>query len=130
MVDQEIYEKFIDWLGKTWWGLPDSEQLLPLIHASYTAEEAKFLTGFPFTGRSLEELADLNAPTSNQLRCIINTIRFPFWIHPGVWAAACACTNVRRIPWHWNVRKKSKIRRQPCGNTGCALWQIAKLAYR
>jgi len=26
MSEQEIYEEFIDWLGKTWWGLPDSEQ--------------------------------------------------------------------------------------------------------
>ena len=31
MAEQEIYQKFIDWLGKTWWGLPDSEQLLPML---------------------------------------------------------------------------------------------------
>ena len=68
MAEQEIYEEFIDWLGKTWWGLPESEQLLPLIQARYTVEEAKFLTGFPFTGRSLEELADLNSTTPDQLR--------------------------------------------------------------
>ena len=28
MPEQVIYEEFIDWLGKTWWGLPDSEQLI------------------------------------------------------------------------------------------------------
>jgi hypothetical protein len=28
MAEQEIYEEFIGWLGKTWWGLPDSQQLI------------------------------------------------------------------------------------------------------
>ena len=37
MSEEEIYQKFISWLGKTWWGLPDSDQLLPLIKARYTA---------------------------------------------------------------------------------------------
>jgi hypothetical protein len=27
MSEQEVYQNFIDWLGKTWWGLPDSEHL-------------------------------------------------------------------------------------------------------
>jgi hypothetical protein len=27
MIDQEIYEHFIGWLGKTWFGLPESEHL-------------------------------------------------------------------------------------------------------
>ena len=57
MSEQEIYEKFIAWLGKTWWGLPDSDQLMPIIQARYTVEEAEFLTGMPFRGSSLEELA-------------------------------------------------------------------------
>jgi hypothetical protein len=35
--------------------------LLPLIKARYTTEEAKFLTGFPFSGRSLAELGDLKS---------------------------------------------------------------------
>jgi len=30
MADPDVYRNFIDWLGKTWWGLPDSDQLLPL----------------------------------------------------------------------------------------------------
>jgi len=67
MSEQEVYQNFIDWLGKTWWGLPDSEQLLPLIKARYTAEEAKFLTGFPFSGRSLEDLSDLKSMAPDQL---------------------------------------------------------------
>ena len=57
MSEQEIYEKFIDWLGKTWWGLPDSDRLMPIMKSRYTVEEAEFLTGMPFHGLSLEELA-------------------------------------------------------------------------
>ncbi len=48
MSDEVIYQKFISWLGKTWWGLPDSAHLLPLIQSRYSVEEAQFLTGFPF----------------------------------------------------------------------------------
>jgi hypothetical protein len=33
MSELEIYQKFIAWLGKTWWGLPDSTHLMPLIQA-------------------------------------------------------------------------------------------------
>jgi NAD-dependent dihydropyrimidine dehydrogenase PreA subunit len=58
MSEQEIYEKFIEWLGKTWWGLPESDQLMPIIKARYTVEEAEFLTGMPFSGSTLEELAE------------------------------------------------------------------------
>jgi electron transport complex protein RnfB len=57
--DEDIYQQFIDWLGKAWWGLPDSEHLLPTIQSFYTPEEAALLTGIPFSGRSLEELAEL-----------------------------------------------------------------------
>jgi len=67
MPEESIYRDFIDWLGKTWWGLPESDQLLPLIKARYTPEEAEFLTGFPFSGRSLEELADLKSMATDQL---------------------------------------------------------------
>lgn len=51
MLEQEIYEKLVDWLGKTWWGLPDSDQLMPIIRARYTLEEAEFLTGMRFMDR-------------------------------------------------------------------------------
>jgi hypothetical protein len=68
MAEQEIYRKFIDWLGQTWWGLPDSDHLFPLIKARYTVAEAKFLTGFPFSGRSLEELAEMKSVAADQLK--------------------------------------------------------------
>ncbi len=39
MSQKEIYEEFVDWLGKTWWELPESEQLMPIIKARCTAEK-------------------------------------------------------------------------------------------
>ncbi|MCP4668135.1 MAG: hypothetical protein GY849_17435, partial [Deltaproteobacteria bacterium] len=59
MSDKEIYTRFIEWLNKTWWGLPESEHLMPTIMAFYTPEEAALLTGIPFSGNSLEELAEM-----------------------------------------------------------------------
>ena len=59
MDERDIYQRFIDWLNQTWWGLPDAPELLPLIKARYAPEEAALLTGIPFSGRSLEELAAL-----------------------------------------------------------------------
>ena len=55
----ETYERFIDWLRQSWWGLPPSDSLLPTITAAYTPGEAEFLTGFPHTATTLEQLAEL-----------------------------------------------------------------------
>jgi NAD-dependent dihydropyrimidine dehydrogenase PreA subunit/DNA-binding transcriptional ArsR family regulator len=55
----QIYNDFTGWLNKTWWGLPKSDELLPLIQARYTPEEADLLTGMPYSGRTLEELAKI-----------------------------------------------------------------------
>ncbi|MFC1990248.1 hypothetical protein ACFLVW_06845, partial [Chloroflexota bacterium] len=54
MPEQQIYLRFIDWLKQTWWGLPEADELMPLIMASYTPEEASLLTGMPFSGKNLE----------------------------------------------------------------------------
>ena len=68
MTEQEIYRDFIAWLGKTWWGLPDSDQLMPLIKARYSVEEAAFLTGMPFSGNDLAELAELKGRDPAELQ--------------------------------------------------------------
>jgi Na+-translocating ferredoxin:NAD+ oxidoreductase subunit B len=59
MTDQEIYERFITWLGKAWVGLPESEHLIPTIKAFYTPEEAALLNGLPLSGKTLEALAEM-----------------------------------------------------------------------
>jgi ferredoxin len=59
MSQREVYKRFIDWLKQTWWGLPEADELMPLVMARYTPEEAALLTGMPFSGRNLEELAEM-----------------------------------------------------------------------
>ncbi len=59
MSEEEIYQNFVDWLGKTWWGLTPSKQLMPLMKARYTIEEAEFLIGVPHSATTLEDLAQL-----------------------------------------------------------------------
>ena len=59
MKEEEIYKNFIDWLRTAWWDLPEADELMPLIKARYTAEDAALLTGMPFKGQSLEELAEM-----------------------------------------------------------------------
>ncbi len=71
MSEQEVYLRFINWLKQTWRGLPEADELMPLMMTSYTPEEASLLTGMPFSGRNLEELAEMKqmdpAELSNQL---------------------------------------------------------------
>jgi len=59
MTDQEIYEKFIEWLDNPVMEFTESEAMMPMITSHVTPEEAEFLTGFPMSSKSLEELADL-----------------------------------------------------------------------
>lgn len=67
MSEQKIYNKLIQWLNRAWFGLPDSEHLLPAIMAFYSPEEAELLTGFPFKGTPLETLADAKGIEPSQL---------------------------------------------------------------
>jgi formate hydrogenlyase subunit 6/NADH:ubiquinone oxidoreductase subunit I len=67
MSDKEVYTQFVQWLRKTWWGLPESEHLMPTIMTFYTPEEAVLLTGIPFSGNSLEELAEMKGMEPDDL---------------------------------------------------------------
>jgi len=68
MSEQEIYQRFMDWLKQTWWGLPEADELVPLIRATYTTEEALLLTGMPLSGRNFEELAEMKQMDPVELR--------------------------------------------------------------
>lgn len=59
MSEQEVYARFIDWLKQSWWDLPEADELMPLVMASCTPEEAALLTGIPFSATNLEELAEM-----------------------------------------------------------------------
>ena len=38
--ERGIYTRFIEWLRQSWYGVPDSDVLLPYVAARYTPEEA------------------------------------------------------------------------------------------
>jgi hypothetical protein len=59
MSEREVYARFIDWLRQSWWDLPEADELIPLVMASFTPEEASLLTGIPFSATNLEELAEM-----------------------------------------------------------------------
>jgi ferredoxin len=65
--DEAIYRELIDWL-KLGWHLPETEELLPLVKARYSPEEAAFLTGMPLQPTKLEELAEAKGMDPAELR--------------------------------------------------------------
>jgi hypothetical protein len=65
--DEKVYEHLTEWLKQTWWGLPDADELMPLIKATYNPEEAALLTGIPFSSKRLEELAQMKQMEPVQL---------------------------------------------------------------
>ena len=74
MPEKEIYSRFIAWLDKGWWHLPDSEHLLPSMKAFFTPEEAELLTGFPFKPTELKELADLKGCEPDDLAAKLDVL--------------------------------------------------------
>lgn len=68
MSEQEVYQRLIDWLRQSWWGLPEADELMPLIMVTCTPEEASLLTGMPFSGRNVEELAEMKQMDLAELR--------------------------------------------------------------
>ncbi|MCX5852502.1 MAG: 4Fe-4S dicluster domain-containing protein [Deltaproteobacteria bacterium] len=56
---KEIYRAFIEWMKNGWYGVPESDEVEPLMMARYSPEEATLLTGFPFAPMSLDELSQL-----------------------------------------------------------------------
>ena len=67
----KVYNQFIDWIGKAWWELPPSEFLLPMIKASYTPEEAAFLTGIPLHSTTIEDLIKLKSIAREELEPLL-----------------------------------------------------------
>ncbi len=57
MTDQEIYQRFIDYLNNPVFGFTESEHMMPMIRSFITPEEAELMTGFPTTDTSLDEIA-------------------------------------------------------------------------
>ncbi len=68
MSEQEVYFRLIDWLKQHWLPLPDTDKLIPIVKAAFTPEEASLLIGIPFSGRNLEELAEIKQMDPAELR--------------------------------------------------------------
>lgn len=65
--ERKVYEDFIGWLKNSWYGVPSSDILLPYVVARYTLDEAKLLTGMPFSLKAIDELAKLKGMVKEDL---------------------------------------------------------------
>ncbi len=59
MTNDEIYQRFIDYVDNPVWKFTESEHKMPMITSFLTPEEAAFLTGFPLSSKTLEEIAEI-----------------------------------------------------------------------
>ena len=66
MSEEAVYREFIEWFGRGW-PLPESDELLPLMKARFSPEEAAFLTGMPHGLTPLEKLAEEREVDAAQL---------------------------------------------------------------
>jgi hypothetical protein len=64
--EEAVYREFIEWFGRGW-PLPESDELLPLMKARFSPEEAAFLTGMPHGLTPLEKLAEEREVDAAQL---------------------------------------------------------------
>jgi formate hydrogenlyase subunit 6/NADH:ubiquinone oxidoreductase subunit I len=74
MPQDDAYRRLIDWFRKTKIYMPESEQLLPLIKASYTVEEAELLTEMPLTLTAIDELAKLKSKDPEALQAKLDAL--------------------------------------------------------
>jgi NAD-dependent dihydropyrimidine dehydrogenase PreA subunit len=66
--DREIYIRLIEWMSKSWYSQPISDNSIMLMAYRYTPEEAEWLTGFPLSPKTLEELAGYKNPDPGELK--------------------------------------------------------------
>ncbi len=67
MTDEEIYQGFIDYMDNPVWKFTESEHKMPMIKSLFTPEDAAFLTGFPHSGKTLEEIAEIKKMDAAEL---------------------------------------------------------------
>jgi len=56
-MNDRTYEAFVEWMRRSGTYVPESDELMPLVRACYSKEEARLLTGMPFTPTDPEDLA-------------------------------------------------------------------------
>ena len=68
MSKDDVYERLMAWLKLADPGLSDSEDMIELINARYTPEDAALLTGMPYHYQTIEELAEAKQMPVEQLQ--------------------------------------------------------------
>jgi NAD-dependent dihydropyrimidine dehydrogenase PreA subunit len=66
--DRERYENFQKWINTSWYSQPITDNSIMIIALRYTPEEAEWLTGFPLTPKSFEELEGFKGTPDAELR--------------------------------------------------------------
>jgi formate hydrogenlyase subunit 6/NADH:ubiquinone oxidoreductase subunit I len=72
MNEQEGYDRLAEWYGTR--DLPQTEHVDPILKAIFTPEEASLVTGMPFSGRYLDELAALKQMDPAELRSKLDAL--------------------------------------------------------
>lgn len=68
MTDVDVYEKLMAWLRQADRGLTDSEDMIALIEARYTPEDAALLTDIPFGFNTIDDLAEIKQMPVEELQ--------------------------------------------------------------
>lgn len=74
MADNDVYEKFVQWLKKSWFGVPDSKHMMDAVKATYSPEDAAFLIGMPYKLTSLKELSSQRQMEESELEPLLNRL--------------------------------------------------------
>jgi len=72
--NDEVYDRFVEWCRSSGAYVPASEELLPLVKACYRPEEARLLTGMPFTSIDVEDLAALKHADVRDLAPVLDDL--------------------------------------------------------
>jgi len=74
MSDEEIYQKFIEYMKNPLQEYVESEHRMPMIRSFLTPEEAAFITGFPKQPMSLDEIAEIKEMEPAELKLKIKAL--------------------------------------------------------
>lgn len=63
----EIYRRLFQHINKSWYMVPESDDMLRMVMYRFTPQEAEFLIGFPLTAKSLDDIAAIKGMEREQL---------------------------------------------------------------
>lgn len=72
--DRELYTGLLKWMCTSWFSIPITDNSIMMIAYRYTPEEAEYLTGFPLSPKTFEDLAGFKNTGTDELRRKINEL--------------------------------------------------------